>query len=71
MNTKALTPLSHGAAHHCFGCGSANRSGLRLKFFVDDRQQIVCTVRLARRFEGPPGKAHGGIIATLLDVANR
>lgn len=30
---------------------------------------IVCRVRLARRFEGPPGHAHGGIIATLLDEA--
>jgi uncharacterized protein (TIGR00369 family) len=67
MSTKQLTPLSHGAAHHCFGCGKANRSGLRLKFFVDDQQMVLCSVRLARRFEGPPGYAHGGIIATLLD----
>jgi uncharacterized protein (TIGR00369 family) len=69
MNTGQLTPLSHGAPHHCFGCGMANKSGLRLKFFVDDQQQVVCHVRLARRFEGPPNHAHGGIIATLLDEA--
>lgn len=66
---KALTPLSHGAPHHCFGCGETNRSGLRLKFFVDDRQRVVCRARLAQRFEGPPGYAHGGVIATLLDEA--
>lgn len=69
MKSKTLTPLSHGAPHHCFGCGLTNRSGLRLKFFVDDQQQVVCRARLARRFEGPPGHAHGGVIATLLDEA--
>lgn len=69
MKTKPLTPLAHGALQHCFGCGQANRSGLRLKFFVDEQQQVVSRVRLAPRFEGPPGHAHGGIIATLLDEA--
>lgn len=69
MKAKELRPLSHGAANHCFGCGAVNRSGLRLKFFVDDRRQAVCHARLATRFEGPPGYAHGGVIATLLDEA--
>lgn len=69
MRTRKLQPLSHGALNRCFGCGQTNRSGLRLKFFVDEQQTIVCRVRLARRFEGPPGHAHGGIIATLLDEA--
>jgi uncharacterized protein (TIGR00369 family) len=64
-----LEPLSHGALNRCFGCGQTNRTGLRLKFFVDEEHTIVGRVRLARRFEGPPGHAHGGIIATLLDEA--
>lgn len=67
--SASLKPLEHGALRRCFGCGEANRSGLRLKFLADDAQQVVCQVRLARRFEGPPGFAHGGIIATLLDEA--
>ena len=66
---RKLTPLSHGALNRCFGCGQTNRAGLRLKFFVDEEHTIICPVRLARRFEGPPGHAHGGIIATLLDEA--
>ena len=66
---RTLTPLPHGAVNHCFGCGLANPAGLRLKFFTDAEQNIVCHVRLARRFVGPPGHAHGGIIATLLDEA--
>ncbi len=69
MMTKKLTPLQHGALNQCFGCGQENKTGLRLKFFVDDVQQIVCHVRVPRRFTGPPGHAHGGIIATLLDEA--
>lgn len=66
---SALTPLAHGALNHCFGCGLENPSGLRLKFFVAPDGSIVCHPRLARRFAGPPGHAHGGIIATLLDEA--
>ncbi|QNI34008.1 PaaI family thioesterase [Alloacidobacterium dinghuense] len=69
MKSKAVTPLSHGAPNHCFGCGETNRSGLRLKFLVDDNHQVVCYTSLARRFEGPPQHAHGGVIATLLDEA--
>ncbi len=66
---QKLEPLSHGALNRCFGCGQTNRTGLRLRFFVDEERTIVCRVRLAQRFEGPPGHAHGGIIATLLDEA--
>ncbi|HEX4007493.1 MAG TPA: PaaI family thioesterase [Acidobacteriaceae bacterium] len=66
---SSLVPLAHGALNHCFGCGRENRTGLRLTFYVDDAGTIVCHTRLARRFSGPPGHAHGGIIATLLDEA--
>ena len=65
----ALTPLAHGALNHCFGCGLENRTGLRLRFFVDSNNNVVSHLRLAARFAGPPGHAHGGIIATLLDEA--
>ena len=64
-----LTPLAHGALNHCFGCGLDNRTGLRLHFFTDGDLNVVCHLRLAARFAGPPGHAHGGIIATLLDEA--
>jgi uncharacterized protein (TIGR00369 family) len=64
-----LTPLSHGALNHCFGCGLENRTGLRLHFFTDEDKNVVCNLTLAGRFAGPPGHAHGGIIATLLDEA--
>jgi uncharacterized protein (TIGR00369 family) len=66
---KPFLPLAHGALNHCFGCGLDNPTGLRLKFFIDADKNVVCHFRLARRFAGPPGHAHGGIIATLLDEA--
>jgi acyl-coenzyme A thioesterase PaaI-like protein len=62
-------PLAHGTLNGCFGCGDDNDAGLHLQFFVDDEQRVLCRVRLAVQFQGPPGHAHGGIIATLLDEA--
>jgi uncharacterized protein (TIGR00369 family) len=54
----------------CFGCGADNPDGMKLKFFYDqERRRFVSRVRLARRYQGPPGHAHGGIIATVLDEA--
>lgn len=56
--------------NRCFGCGPGNRSGMRLRFTADqEARTVACRVRLPRRFEGPPGHAHGGIIATILDEA--
>jgi uncharacterized protein (TIGR00369 family) len=54
----------------CFGCGPDNSEGMRLKFAYDEEGKcFVSHFRLARRYCGPPGYAHGGIIATILDEA--
>jgi uncharacterized protein (TIGR00369 family) len=56
--------------NHCFGCGTANPEGMRLRFVYDDeRNCFVCKFRLGKRYTGPPGHCHGGIIATILDEA--
>jgi len=56
--------------NYCFGCGSDNPDSMRLKFTYDKKRgRVVCRLRLAPRFAGPPGYAHGGIIATILDEA--
>jgi len=56
--------------NHCFGCGQDNSEGMRLKFVLDvQTRAAICRFRLSRRFTGPPGHAHGGIIATILDEA--
>ena len=58
------------ARNYCFGCGKDNLEGMQLKFRLDeDRQRFVGRFRLARRYQGPPGHAHGGVIATVLDEA--
>jgi len=56
--------------NYCFGCGKNNPDGMRLKFTLDEkRSTFVCRFRLDKRYTGPPGHAHGGVIATILDEA--
>jgi|SRR5579885_3308389 len=60
----------HLKKNYCFGCGKQNSEGMRLKFSLDqERRAAVCEFRLGRRYTGPPGFCHGGIIATILDEA--
>jgi uncharacterized protein (TIGR00369 family) len=55
---------------HCFGCGAANPGGLQMKFIISPSgDSYVCEFELGPAFGGPPGHAHGGIIATVLDEA--
>jgi uncharacterized protein (TIGR00369 family) len=54
----------------CFGCGPANPNGLQLIFALShDGKSYVCRFSLGASFVGPPGHAHGGIIAAILDEA--
>ena len=56
--------------NNCFVCGQDNPEGMRLKFMLDEERQIfVCKFRLGKRYTGPPGHCHGGIIASILDDA--
>jgi hypothetical protein len=43
---------------------------MKLRFNYDERGgRFTARIRLKRQFAGPPGHAHGGIIATILDEA--
>ncbi|MGD0990312.1 MAG: PaaI family thioesterase [Candidatus Sulfotelmatobacter sp.] len=56
--------------NRCFVCGQDNPDGMKLKFILDEaRQTFVCRLRLSKRYTGPPGHCHGGIIASILDDA--
>jgi uncharacterized protein (TIGR00369 family) len=56
--------------NYCFACGDDNPEGMHLKFKYDEEHgRFVCRFRLDKRYNGPPGHAHGGIIATILDEA--
>ena len=50
----------------CFGCGQAHPSGLRVRCFKVEGG-VVSPILIDRRYEGPPGAAHGGIVAAYLD----
>ncbi len=81
--TSLVTATSNGAVQDelkfqkrkptknvCFGCGKDNPYGLGLKFRYDEKnRRFQSRFRLAVRFTGPPGHAHGGIIAAILDEA--
>jgi uncharacterized protein (TIGR00369 family) len=73
---KKLRDHGHDTAYlrmlknHCFVCGKGNPEGMHLKFTYDEeRGCFVCRLRIGKRFTGPPGHCHGGIIATILDEA--
>src|SRR3979409_401615 len=56
--------------NYCFACGKNNPDGMRLRFTYDEaRGCYVSRFRLDKRYTGPPGHCHGGIIATILDEA--
>ncbi len=64
-----LEPLRFDDQHNCFGCGAHNRIGMRLRFFLEPAGAVLATLRLGKRFQGPHGFVHGGVIAAMLDEA--
>ena len=75
-NTRHRKGAGHGVNYvrlqknYCFGCGKNNPEGMALRFTFDkERGCFVCRFRLGKRYTGPPGHCHGGIIATILDEA--
>ena len=62
--------VSRQQKNYCFACGKNNAEGMRLRFSYDEKtQRFISRFRLGRRYTGPPGHAHGGVIATILDEA--
>jgi acyl-coenzyme A thioesterase PaaI-like protein len=50
----------------CFGCGPRHPIGLRVRCFKTD-EGVLAPILVPRRYEGPRGAAHGGIVTTYLD----
>lgn len=53
----------------CFVCGSSNPNGIGLNWFSDNLNTIYSEFRLDKSQQGPPGFAHGGVSAAILDEA--
>lgn len=51
---------------HCFGCGSLNPAGHRLKSFVEG-DEVVARFRPGPHEVAVPGFVYGGLIASLID----
>ena len=62
--------VSRQQKNYCFACGKNNPEGMHLRFsYHEETKRFVSRFRLGRRYTGPPGHAHGGVIATILDEA--
>ena len=58
-------------SHHdkCFGCGAANPDGLHAEWHLAEDHTLNGSFLVHEGLQGPPGYAHGGIIAAALDEA--
>ena len=54
---------------HCFVCGKDNEHGMGVQWQLMEDQSISTQVTLGLAQQGPPGYAHGGASAALLDEA--
>jgi acyl-coenzyme A thioesterase PaaI-like protein len=57
--------------HHelCFGCGQANLFGLQLELEPSPDGGVEGRFFVKQDHQGPPGYAHGGVLAAALDEA--
>ena len=56
----------HGS---CFVCGTENPHSMGIRWSADGGDRVVAEVILTVAQQGPPGYAHGGASAALLDEA--
>ncbi len=50
----------------CFGCGPDHPTGLRIRCFKT-ADGVMSPIIIPGHYNGPPGAAHGGIVAAYLD----
>ncbi|MDX1414862.1 MAG: PaaI family thioesterase [Candidatus Promineifilaceae bacterium] len=51
----------------CFICGTANSKGIGVRWYADMEGVISTEFSLTEHEQGPPGHAHGGALAAILD----
>ena len=54
----------HGS---CFICGSENPHNVGLRWYIDEKGVVSSEFTLTLAQQGPPGHAHGGLSAAVLD----
>jgi acyl-coenzyme A thioesterase PaaI-like protein len=53
----------------CFGCGQANLFGLQLELERTGRDAVEGRFFVKQDHQGPPGRAHAGVLAAALEEA--
>jgi uncharacterized protein (TIGR00369 family) len=53
----------------CFVCGTDNPHSIGITMFVDENGVLTSEFKLTKAQQGPPGHAHGGASAAVLDEA--
>jgi len=66
LEEQRLSIRAGDTFHQCFGCGPAHQSGLRVRCFRTP-EGVISPIVIASEYAGPPGAAHGGIVAAYLD----
>ena len=59
--------VGSGAAGVCSGCGQSNPIGLKLRFYLEDDNQVVTEFTPTKWHTGWENVTHGGIICAILD----
>ena len=54
-------------SHHCLVCGMQNNLGLKAFFYETEEKELVSIFTFKKEHESYPGRAHGGMICSLLD----
>ncbi len=62
----SLKELPRSGNHNCFGCSPINPSGLRMRFFSDNRA-VYSRLTVPEHLCGWSNIVHGGVITTILD----
>ena len=66
VDPKVLQTIPNSENHNCFGCGSNNPNGLKMKFHTDG-ERVYSFIRASSNMTGWDRTVHGGILTTILD----
>lgn len=64
--TKAFIQIPNMDHNMCFGCGPANKTGLKMTFHGND-DLVYSEIAVPGHLIGWQGVVHGGILSTMLD----
>jgi acyl-coenzyme A thioesterase PaaI-like protein len=66
MTKKAMQDLYPEKFSHCYGCGTLNDAGLKIKSYWEG-QESVCSFTPRPEHTAFPGFVYGGLIASVID----